>query len=153
MATKKVKRTRVYKILAGVNRDPFLTFEYRDENMMEFLRQTMREYIVRIQFYTTETGRMQEARATLRPDLLPERAADAAQREYGRGRDSYVLTYWDVDKRGWRSARKDHIVGYYETLEDEEGEEGSPPPAPPQGSGAQTGSEQVEPWTPDNPRP
>lgn len=114
---KRANRTRVYKVLQGVYQNPFITFISRDEAMLNFLRQNMHEGIVNFQYYKCETHTIRNAQGTLCPQLIPQWAIPTAEREAGRARDSYVLTYYDLDRHAWRSARKDSIIGYYLTPE------------------------------------
>ena len=112
--TKKTNRVRVYRVMARTTNQRMILFEQHDENMLEYMRQLLREGAVEVDFIK-ENGVLRHARGTLCSTLLSENHALLAEHAMTR-RHERVLTYYDLDCREWRSAAKERIIGFLETL-------------------------------------
>ena len=107
-------RVRVYRVMARTTNQRMILFEQHDENMLEYMRQLLREGAVEFDFIK-ENGVLRHARGTLCSTLLSENHALLAEHAMTR-RHERVLTYYDLDCREWRSAAKERIIGFLETL-------------------------------------
>ena len=112
MMKKTNNRVRVYRVVARTTNQRMILFERHDENMLEFMRQLLREGVVEFE-YLKEGGVLRHARGTLCPELLSEANAQLAGKAIRR-RHEKVLTYYDLDRRAWRSAVKERLIGYLE---------------------------------------
>ena len=115
---KTLKRLRVFRVLAGINNsEHFLFCEKADENAVQFLRQQMATHIVKFVF-RKEDGTRCERRGTLHPKYT----AAYYDKHPGEREQRYVrpdvLTYWDLNRNGWRSCLAERIIGYYAEFED-----------------------------------
>lgn len=72
--------------------------------MIDVLIARMRTEIVTFTFMKVD-GTIRIARGTLRNDVLPQ------IKGIGRPTPENIQVYYDVDKRSWRSFKKDNLIG------------------------------------------
>lgn len=75
-----------------------------DLDMIEILIKRMKTEIVTFTF-TKVDGTIRIARGTLRNDVLPQ------TKGIGRPTPENIQVYYDVDKKSWRSFKKDNLIG------------------------------------------
>lgn len=78
------------------------------EQLMKDLRNSAR--MVR---FTKKDGSLRDLRCTLVANQLPERAQQALEQPMRQPNETLV-TVWDLDKKAWRSFRKDAVVSVTE---------------------------------------
>ena len=81
------------------------------------LRNALREGVVHFEFIKKD-GTLRHARGTTSPDLIPSddtpqnKRTPLQQAAY----DRTVVTFYDIDSKGWRSMRIDTIWTYHRAL-------------------------------------
>jgi hypothetical protein len=75
-----------------------------DIDMIEILIKRMKQEVVTFTF-TKVDGTIRIARGTLRNDVLPQTMGT------GRPTPDSIQVYYDVDKKSWRSFKKDNLIG------------------------------------------
>ena len=109
---KKVNRQRVYRVQVGIeNSDRLQLFLSTSESTVRLMQQMMREGVVDFVFRKETTTELVRRRGTLLPAYIGDYAFSAEQGGY---RSPLILTYWDVERGGWRSCLAHNLVGYFE---------------------------------------
>ena len=107
----KTNRQRIYRVLAAIENGPRLQlFLGTPENVVQLMRQMMQEGVVDFLFRKESTTELVRRRGTLRD--IEERYQFKSDAE--RFHDPTILTYWDVERGGWRSCLARNLIGYFE---------------------------------------
>ena len=111
MTKKYPNRMRVYRVQERISNDSFQIILNPSENGAQYLRQLMRDYVVRF-VYVTSGGTIREAWGTLVKEWLPPFKQQVAD---GHRSNDYkdFLTYYDIELGAWRTATADRIYGYF----------------------------------------
>ena len=111
MAKKYPNRMRVYRVQERISNGSFQVILNPTENAAQYLRQLMREYVVRF-VYITSKGNVRESWGTLVKDWLPPFRQQVADEHRAKDYADF-LTYYDVDLGEWRTATAKNIYGYF----------------------------------------
>ncbi len=110
---KNINRQRVYRVQAAIETgDRLQLFLTTSESTVRLMQQMMREGVVDFVYRKESTTELVRRCGTLLPAYIGDYAFSD---NHGSYRSPLVLTYWDVERGGWRSCLARNLVGYFET--------------------------------------